>query len=165
MRTALAIVTLLCFAFSSVRGGSQPNYTTLIIEFVGEMDKPVFPIVISTSSGEAEWYRQNLFQGSTRIFANVDVMSASALKEIAELPVLKRALENARPTDDREPKSTPTVRFTAGVGHDHTQIMLEAQTSAKILVGIDSLVAQYPALQSQIQEVESRIKSATVRNR
>ena len=86
------------------------------------------------------------------------------MKAITESPLLESALENAKPTDD-EPKSTPTVRFIAGVGHEHAQIMLDARRGMKILLGIEKQVAQYPTLQSQVQEVESRIKNAKERHR
>jgi hypothetical protein len=166
MRTILVIAALLWFAlpYPGFAGG-RPNYTTLVVEFVGEMDRPVFPIVVSTSSEEAEWYRQNLFEEPTRIFASIDVVSAPTINEITELPLLRRGLENARPTGDEEPRSTPTVKFIAGIGRDHWQIMLDAETSMKILLGIDKQVAKYPTLQNQIQEIESRIKSAPKRHR
>jgi hypothetical protein len=165
MRAILVIAALLSLAltFLGFAEGPRPNYTTLVVEFVGEMDRPVFPIVISTSFEEGEWYRQNLFQKPTRLFADVDIVSASTIKDITELPLLKRGLEDAKPTDDEEPKSTPTVRFIAGVGHDHAQIMLDAETSMKILLAIDKHVAKYSMLQKQIQEVENCIKSAKKR--
>jgi hypothetical protein len=167
MRATLVIAALLWLALASLgfAEGPRPDYTTLVVEFVGEMDRPVFPIVISTSLEEGEWYRQNLFPEPTRLFANVDIVSASTIREITELPLLRRGLENAKPTDDEEPKSTPTVRFIAGVGQDHAQIMLDAETSMKILLGIDKHVAKYPMLQSQIQEVENCIKGAKKRHR
>ena len=167
MRATLVIAVLLYLAVPALGFAElpRPKYTTLVIEFVGEMDRPVFPIVISTSLEEGEWYRQNLFKEPTRIFANVEVVSASTMKEITELPLLKHALEKAKPTDDKEPKSTPTVRFIGGVGHDHAQIMLDAQTSMKILIGIDKQVAQNGKLQSQIQEVKSRITGAKEQHR
>jgi hypothetical protein len=166
MRATLVIAGLLYLATPALGFAElpRPTYTTLVLEFAGEMDRPVFPIVISTSLQEAEWYRQNLFQGSTQIFADVDVVSASTMKAITESPLLESALENAKPTDD-EPKSTPTVRFIAGVGHEHAQIMLDARRGMKILLGIEKQVAQYPTLQSQVQEVESRIKNAKERHR
>jgi hypothetical protein len=72
------------------------------------------------------------------------------------LPLLNRALESAKPADD-EPKTPDYVRFTAGVGHDHVQIMVDAQTSAKILKEIARVVAKYPSLKSELREIENRV--------
>jgi len=120
------------------------------------MDKPVFPIVISTSSDEAEWYRQHVIPEFFRVFARVDVVPASLVNELTELPLLKRALERAKPADD-EPRTPDNVRFTAGVGHNHMQVMVDAQTSAKILKDIASVVAKYPTLKSELREIENNV--------
>lgn len=158
MRRILVIAVLLILAlpYLAFAEPPRPSYTTLVVEFVGEMDKPVFPIVISTSFEEAEWYRQHVISEFDRDFARVDVVPASTLTEIAESPLLKRALESAKPADD-EPKTPDNVRFTAGVGHDHAQIMLDAQTSTKILKDIARVVAKYPGLKGELQEIENHV--------
>jgi len=90
----------------------------------------------------------------------VDHVPVSTLKEIAELPLLERVLQNAK-RDDDEPKTPDNVRFTAGVGHDHVQIMVDAQTSAKVLQDIARVVAKYPTLKSELQEIENHVKNAS----
>jgi len=81
----------------------------------------------------------------------------SVLDEISELPLLKRALESAKPVDD-EPKTRNNVRFTAGVGHRHAQIMVDAQTSPKILKDILRIVDKYPDLKSDLQEIDDHFR-------
>jgi len=166
MRATLVFAALLWLAWTSLgfAEGPRPNHTTLVVEFVGEMDRPVFPSVISTSSEEAEWYKQQLFKEPIGVFVNVAIVPASVLDEITELPLLRRALERAKPAEE-EPKTTPTVRFLAGAGHDYVQIMLDARTSMKILLDIDKHVAKYPALESEIREIENCIESAKMRHR
>lgn len=162
MRAKLIIAALLWLALPSVglaEPPPRPSYTTLVVEFVGEMDRPVSPVVISTSSEDGEWYRQHLLPELLRFLVRVDIVPASTLKEIRELPLLERALESAKPADD-EPKTPDNVRFTAGVGHDRVQIMVDAQTSAKILKDIARVVAKYPTLKSELQEIENQVKSA-----
>ena len=158
MRPILVIAIVLRLASPSLGFAERPrpNYTTLVVQFVGESDRPIFPIVISTSQEEGEWYRQHLFQKPILAFVNVDIVPVSTLHEITELPLLKRGLKGAKPAVE-EPKTTPTVQFIAGAGHDYGQIMLDAQTSVKILEDIAKCVAKYPTLKSEIQEVENRI--------
>jgi hypothetical protein len=71
--------------------------------------------------------------------------------------LLKGGLESAKPVDE-EPKTPNNVRFSAGVGHDHVEIMVDAQTAAKILKDIASVVAKYPALTRDLQVIESHVK-------
>jgi hypothetical protein len=159
MRAILIIIALLRLASPSLgfAGQPEPRRTTLVVQFVGEMDRSVSPIVISTSSEEAEWYKQQLFKEPIGVLVNVDIVPASVLHEITESPSLRRALEHAKPAEE-EPKTTPTVKFLAGAGHDYVQVMLDAQTSMTILLDIDKHVGGYPALESEIREIENRIR-------
>jgi hypothetical protein len=158
MRVILAITVLLTVVFLELALAEppRPKYTTLVVEFVGEMDRPVPPIVISTSSQEGEWYKQHF--SSVVIFPiYVQVMPRSVLSEITELPLLKRALEGAKPSDEK-PKSLNNVRFTAGVGHHHVQTMVDSQTSSEILKNILRGLDKYPDLQSELQEIDDHVR-------
>ena len=57
------------------------------------------------------------------------------------------------------------VRFTAGVGHDHVQIVVDDQTSTKILKDIAGVVAKYSDLKSELQEIEDQVKPLTFHQR
>jgi hypothetical protein len=153
----IAVLLSLASPYPPLSEPPRPRYTTLAVEFVGEMDRPVFTVVIGTSLEEGEWYKKNLFQEVIRPFGNVHVVPASVLNEITVLPLLKRALEDAKTTDE-EPKTPDNVRFTAGVGHDHVQIMVDAQTSTKILKDIAGVVGKYPTLKNELQEIENHVK-------
>lgn len=149
----LAMTWVVALAFSQQ---TRPRYTTLVVQFVGEMDRPVSPIVISTTSDEAEWYKQQLFKKPIGVLVDTEVVPTSVLNKIAGVPLLSRALERAKP-EEEESRTTPTVRFVAGRGRDYAQIVLDAQTSTKILANIDKHVTNYPELQGQIREIESLI--------
>ncbi|MGA8502867.1 MAG: hypothetical protein WB683_15045 [Candidatus Sulfotelmatobacter sp.] len=158
MTAKVVIAALLWLASSSVgfAGQSEPKYTTLVVEYVGEMDRYVPPVLISSSSEEGEWYKQHVLPEFDRVLAHVEVVPAPFLNEVTELPLLKRQLDRAKSVDD-EPKTPQNVRFTAGVGHDHVQIMVDAQTSMKILKDIARVVAKYPTLKGALQDIEGQV--------
>lgn len=159
MRAILAIGILLtiasphpCFAESP-----RPTYTTLVIQYSGDViGGPSLPVIITTSQGEGEWYRQHVLPEVSGSLAMVQVVPQSVLDEVTELLLLKRALEHAKPVDN-QPKTNQNARFTAGVGHDYRQIILDKQPSMKILKGIDRIVAKYPSLKSELQELEYQL--------
>ena len=155
MRTVLAITALLALASPDLgfAESPRPHYTTLVVEFVGEQVGSVFPVVISTSQEEGDWYKQHLFPGLVHDFIDVNVLPPSVLNQITELPLLKRALENSRPADDAT-KTAAVVEFTAGTGHKYVQIFEEVQASRKTLKGIDGIVVKYPTLKSGLHEIE-----------
>ena len=161
MRAKLVVAALLWLVSSSLgfAGQPEPRYTTLVIEYVGEQIHSVLPVVISTSSQEGEWYKQHTLP-EVVFLAYVEVVPASALNEITELPLLKRQLERAKPVDD-EPKTLMNVSFTAGVGHDLVQIIVTDQTSAKILKDIAGVVAKYSDLKSELQQIADHVNPLT----
>ena len=152
-----AILLTLASPYLAFAEPARPSYTTLVVEFVGEMNRYVSPVVISTSQKEGEWYEQRLFSELFHFPVYVKVVPTSVLNEITELPSLRRALQKAKPVDDK-PKSRNNVEFTAGVGHRHAQIMVDAETSTKIVKDILRIVDKYPDLKSELQEIEYHVR-------
>lgn len=165
MRAKLVIAALLWLVSSptGIAGQPEPRYTTLAVEYVGEQDRSISPVVISTSSEEGEWYKQHLWPEPWGGLALTYVVPASVLNEITESPLLKHQLTRAKQVDD-EPKTLMNVRFTAGVRHDQVQIIVTDQTSAKILKDIAGLVAKYSGLTSELQQIADHVKPLTFQN-
>lgn len=134
----------------------ESRYSTLVVEFVGEVDRPVFTTVISTSREEGEWYKEALYKGTSRDFVDVFVVPRSTLADITELPLLKRELRRATPNGELHIRS-PRIRFVVGTGHDHKEIALDEPTSAAILRDIDKRVSKYPEIESHIRDALDRI--------
>jgi hypothetical protein len=162
MRAKLVIAILLWLVSSPIEmaGQRKPRYTTLAVEYAGVQNRYVFPVVLSVSSEEGEWYKQHLWPDGL-VF--VEVVPASVLNEITELPLLMRQLERAKPVED-EPKTLMDVKFIAGVGHDHVQIVVTDQTSAKILKDIAGVVAKYSELKSELQGLANQVQPLTFQN-
>jgi hypothetical protein len=162
MRAKLVIAAIFWLVSSpiGIAGQSEPRYTTLVVEYAGEQDRYIFPVVISSSSDEGEWYRQQLWPKGGDALAFVGVVPQSVLNEIAELPLLKCQLKRG----DNEDKTLMDVSFTAGVGHDHLQIIVDDQTSAKILKDIAGVVAKYSDLKSELQAIADQVKPLTFQN-
>ena len=160
MRTRFGITVFvwLTLSLTGLAQKTPPRYTTLVLEYSGEViGGSAPPVVITTSQEEGEWYSQHVLPEVSGSFAEFQVVPQSVLNEITELQLLKRALENAKPVDN-ETKTNQNARFTAGVGHDHGQIVLDKQSSMKILKGVDRIVAKYPSLKSELQELEYQLK-------
>jgi hypothetical protein len=155
MRARLGITVFVSLILSSIGLAQEPSprYTTLTIEYAGETLGAVIPVVITTSQEEGGWYSQHVLRGVSGYMAEVQVAPQSVLNEITDLPLLKRALESAKPVED-EPKALQNARFSAGVGHDHVQIILEKQPSTKILRGIERIAAKYPSLRAGLHQLE-----------
>src|SRR5437867_3390247 len=62
------------------------------------------------------------------------------------------------------PKTLMDVSFTAGVGHDRVQIIVDDQRSTKILKDIAEVVAKYSDLKGELQEIASHVHPLTFQN-
>ena len=66
---ATTLIAAICvWAHSQSR---SPEYSTIVVDYVGKTDRPIFPIIVSSSAEEAEWYRQKLFSDPVTTFVNV----------------------------------------------------------------------------------------------
>lgn len=161
MRMKLIITALLWLALScrALADSARPKYTTLIVEYTGEViTAPATPVVITTSQEEGEWYKQHLSPNVGNFLVRIQVVPQSVLNEITELPLLKRALERAKPVDEEFNKTHQSARFTAGIGRDHSQIVLGKQPGTKILKDIERIAARYPSLRTRLHALENQLK-------
>jgi hypothetical protein len=148
-----------------LQGTERPvsGYSTLVIEYIGEMDRPVFPIILSSSAKEGEWCRQHLVRQSDRTFTHVYVVPASNMKNVTAIRPLTNGLERSVPPPD-QPKA-PTVKFVAGAGHQYTGTTLDAQTAMTVLMAIDRHVAYDSALDNELSEIEGHLAAFVSRQR
>ena len=154
MKALLLMATLLIFPLPSLQGTERvvSGYSTLVIEYIGEMDRPVFPIIVSSSEKEGEWYRQHLVSEFARIFTQIYVVRTSTMENVTSIGPLRNGLERPIPPPD-QPKA-PTVRFVAGARHRYTDTTLEAQTAMTVLMTIETHVANNPELRNELSRIE-----------
>ena len=63
MRTMAVAITIVLAAVVSPKMHAKPDsgYTTVVLEYIGKTNRPISPIIISSSAEEAQWYRRKLF--------------------------------------------------------------------------------------------------------
>jgi hypothetical protein len=128
---------------------------TIAIEYVGRTDRPVFPIIISTSPEEAEWYKQRLFSDPASTFADVYIVGKSTMKKIAEIRLPNGDMK--RPSSGVGPRTSPALRLVLATGHDSKESTVEATESASLLREIKKRVSEYPPLAERLMEIEVRM--------
>jgi hypothetical protein len=119
MRAILAVSLLFTLAspYLGYVESPRPKYTTLVIQYTGDViGGPVPPVVITTSQEEGEWYSQHVLPQVSGSFAEVQVVPQSVVNEITELPLLKLALHRAKPVDDESKRlRTPDLLQVLGM--------------------------------------------------
>jgi hypothetical protein len=151
----IAVITLA--AALSLLASAQPNLgcTTIAIQYVGKTDRPVFPIIISSSPDEAERYKQKLFSDPISTFARVYIVRESIMKKIAEIHLPNGDLK--LPNSDDIPKTKPTLSVVLAAGHNDREVIVEAAASVSLLGEIKKRVYEYPQLVEQLSDLQNRM--------
>jgi hypothetical protein len=136
---------------------TQPNSrcTTIAINYVGKTDRPVFPIIISTSPEEAEWYKQRLFSDPGPTFADVYIVATSTMEEISDMRLPVGDME--RPISRVRPRTSPALDLVLATGHDSKEVTFEASESALLLREIKKRASEYPPLLGRLADIEGRM--------
>lgn len=168
MRTRLGVTVWLTLSLAGLAQKAPRRYTTLVIEYTGvESIRAVFPVIITTSQEEGEWYGQHLHPNDKWGFYDagpyIQVVPQSVLDEITGLPLLKPALKRARMIEEHlpgnnEPKTDQNWTFSAGVGHDYASIIVDEQPSMKIMKSIERITAKYPLVKEGLRQVGYQLK-------
>jgi len=154
VKAHLTMALLLTLPLPHLQGKEHPAaaYSTLVIEYAGRTDRPVFPIIITSSEKEGDWYREHLFTDVARTFTRVNVVQTSTMSNIARISLLRNGLE--RPTAPPDHPKAPTVRFVGGAGQRYADTILEAQTAMTVLGAIEEHVADYPDLLNDLSQID-----------
>ena len=134
---------------------SKPVYTTVVIDYVGKTDRPVFPIIISTAVDEAEWYKQKLFSDPVSTFAHVYIVRESTLKRIADIPLLSGDAKGLNSGEGS--RTAPMLRLVLATRHDFKEVTVEVGESVSLLSEIEKRVAEYPSLVEQLSDIGGRM--------
>jgi hypothetical protein len=105
VKSVAAVICVFALAVMHVTGmgSKRTKYSVLAINYIGESDKPIFPIIISDSDAGAEWYRTSVLKLDKSRLAYVHTVNSALLQQLiadAEFfePAVRRAeKETAKP--------------------------------------------------------------------
>jgi len=119
------------------------KYSVLAIEYIGQSDKPITPIVISDSEAGAEWYQKAVLKRDKWDLIDVHVVNAALLEKlIAEAELFERTVH---PEREKISKSAKTVSVT----------IITPQSKNTFLYDTESAISQLDSLQKHSKGDES----------
>ena len=165
MRKGLRAVAIILAATAGVRTYAQTHFefTTIILEYEGPSDRPVFPIVVSVSNEEGEWFTKRFFGDPDFGLNPINLVEEATMEEISEIPMFQFIVN--RPITKYGPIGPPTIRLIAGTGHDYKGALISAGNSIGIIDEIKRHASAYPPLVEQLSEFEGRIKEGVGQQR
>jgi hypothetical protein len=157
MRKAIVMFAITLMATVSIRAFSQskPPVSTVVITYVGKSDRPVFPIVVSSSAEEAEWYKSKLFTDPVASFAHVYVVRRTVWTQIKAIRMLRGDVKQSS-SDDLQ-RTSPTLEVIVASGHDSKTLTIQAEDAITFLSDVKACVPSYPSLVHYLSEMEARM--------
>ncbi|HTV58670.1 MAG TPA: hypothetical protein VMJ93_07340 [Verrucomicrobiae bacterium] len=156
MTLKIAVVLVLTFATiiaCAAQSEEHMNFSVIGIEYVGESDKPVTPIVISESKAGAAWFRAAVLKRSDLEFTATHVVSVSLM---AHLTDRAESYSNFA-QKGKNPKSRGTVSVSVITPQRRDTFLLSTEKAVSLLGAFRELCKNDEPLYSDLIHFQKRI--------
>jgi hypothetical protein len=157
--TRRAIIFISLLAIGMVHPASSQEhmkYSVLGIEYVGESDKPITPIVISDSKAGAEWYRAAVLKRSELELTYEHVVSSSLLKElIGDADSYKGTVQRER---EKNSQFSKPVSVTIITPQRRVTFSYDRESAISLLDSLQMRCKDDGSLRSDLSHFQDRIR-------
>jgi hypothetical protein len=156
-RSAAVFISLLAIAIAyPAKSQERMKYSVLGIEYIGESDKPIIPIVISDSKAGAEWYRSAVLKRSELELTSVHVVSASLLEKLlADTELYQRTIQQEQ---GKNPKLSETVSVTVVTPHSKNTFLYDTKLAISLFDSFRKSCSDDESLRSDLSHFQSRLQ-------
>jgi hypothetical protein len=151
---SVAAITLIFLTGASLFA-QNPEYSTVIVKYVAKSDRPFPATIISTSTKEAEWYRDKLCDDPDSLFTAITIVPKTTMRKLVNILQKDSVRNRFFPAD--KPKTEPTLVVVLGLGQKHSEVAVSAKDSGMILAELQSCVENYRSLAKQLSTVRDRM--------
>jgi hypothetical protein len=120
--TIILVILLSGLGARAAQSQKPAKYSVVAIEYVGESDKPIAPIIISDSKEGAEWYRDDVLKGRKSELIETHVISVPLFQRlIADIDAFEGTVRAERETNAARSKtvSVAVIRATRKNAHSY----------------------------------------------
>ncbi len=132
----------------AAKSGERSEYSVLAIEYVGELDNPVTPIILSDSKAGAEWYRDAVMRRSAPGLAYLHVVPVLLLETLASETQAHKGI----------PQSSETVSATIVTPKTRNVLLYDAASAIVLLDSLQERCKLQEALRLDLAHFENRIQ-------
>ena len=150
-----SLISLLAITMADSAGSqNRLKYSVLAIEYVGESDKPITPIVISDSKMGAEWYRDSVLKRSESELTYIHVVPVSLLERlISETESHKGILQS-----ERTKSHNSSVSVTIVTIQRKNTFLYDRESAVLLLDNLRKRCKDYDSLRSDLAHFQDRIR-------
>jgi hypothetical protein len=132
------------------------KYSVLAIEYIGESDKPITPIVISDSEAGAEWYRSAVLKRGKLDLTYIHVVNVALLEKlVAEAELFERTVHREH---ENISKSAKTVSVTIITPQRKNTFLYDTESAFSQLDSLQKHCKGDESLRSDLLHFQNRIR-------
>jgi hypothetical protein len=156
-RRVIISISLLAIAMvSTAKPQKHVKYSVLVIEYIGESDKPITPIVISDSKAGAEWYRNAARKEGKSEFIYEHVVNISLLEKlIADADSHKGTVQQEQ---EKNLKHSETVSVTIVTPLRRNTLLYDTESAVSLLDALQMDCKDDESLRSDLSHFQNRIR-------
>jgi len=140
----------------TIKSEEHVKYSVLAIEYIGESDKPVTPIVISDSKAGAAWYRNAVLKRGESEFTYIHVVNASLLEKlIADVEALKGTVQQK---GEKNPTPSETVSVAVITLESNNKYLYDTDSAISLLESLQKRCDKSESLRSDLAHFRDRIR-------
>jgi hypothetical protein len=142
-----------------VESDESPKYTVLAIEYFGSLDKPISPIVISSSYGGAEWYRNaQINKGGWDAWqlAYLHAVSRPLLGKLVAAVESQKGGVRQEPEQVKDPYNGVSV--TIVTPERRKTFLFHVEPAMSLLDQLENLCRDNESLSSHLSEFQKRVR-------
>ena len=139
-----------------IKSEEHMKYSVLAIEYIGESDKPIAPIVITDSKAGAEWYRRAVLKREKLELTYEHIVGLSLLgKLIMEVDLYKGAVQQ-----EHEKKLGPSkaVSVTIITSRRRNTFLYDTESAISLLDSLQKHCKDDESLRSDLSHFQNRIR-------
>ena len=129
----------------------RSDLSVIVIEYVGDSDKPISPIIIGHSKEGIDWYRKSVMSKIERDLALTDVVHHSLLAELIA------DTQRYRGSQPGPAKTSASVLVTLVTPKGRTVLRLDVQPALSLIELFEERCRNAKSLHSDLEHFRSRI--------
>jgi hypothetical protein len=159
MTRKISMIVFILFVLAiahNAKSQERPGYSALVIQYVGESDAYVVPIIISDSKAGADWCRTSVLKKYESVLTHNYVVSTSLMADlIAEAETYRGTPQQA--AKKKTPNTWDTVLITVVTPDNTRAFPLPADPGISLVGGLKALSKGEEALRSDLSNFVGRI--------
>lgn len=148
-------VVLLAVLMQVAKPQENTKFTVLAVQYIGAIDKPIAPIVISNSQAGAEWFCKTVLKGKNFEFTSLHAVSSSQMESLMSVAEEYRGYSKQEAAKSSGVSQTVSVTMLSPQGEQ--RFVLSVPLAMRMVDGFKERCGEERSLCEDLSHFQKRI--------